>query len=62
MNAVTYEIGTTKKILIKKEYSILDYFNGLGGFGSLLFAISTLLNKIESPQLYVASDLLAQKN
>ena len=49
LNSVTYEIETTRYLLIKREYSILDYFTSLGGLGSLLLGISTILNALESP-------------
>ena len=58
-NSVTYEIQPTKYVQVKIEYSLLQYFSDLGGFGSVLLGISTILNAIESPQLFVASDLLA---
>ena len=57
INAVTYEVESTKYVAIKREYSFLNYFTNLGGFSSLLVAISTIINVLESVHFYVASDL-----
>ena len=61
LNSVTYEVSPTKYVQLKIEYSFLQYISDLGGFGSVLLGLTTVLNAIDSPQLFVASDLLAQK-
>ena len=59
--AITYEIEQVKFELIRREYSFFNYFSSLGGFGSLLLGLSKILNILDSPQLYVASDMAASK-
>ena len=61
LNSVTYEIQSTKYKQVRHEYSFLQYFSNIGGFGSLLLGISTIFNAMESPHLLVASDFLPQK-
>ena len=58
INSISYEIESTKYLAIKREYSFLNYCTNLGGFGSLLIAISSIINMLESVHFYVASDLL----
>ena len=61
VTSVTFEVESTKYLQARLEYSVLEYFSNLGGFGSLLLGISTILTVLESPQLFVASDIIAQK-
>ena len=59
LKSVTYEVSPAKNVQVKIEYSFLQFMSDLGGFGSVLLGISTIQHAIESPQLFVASDLLA---
>ena len=58
--AVTYEVDTTKYVLIRNEFKLLDWAANIGGLISIFLATSQLFHVLESPHYFVTSAMIAQ--
>ena len=56
--AVTYEIDSTQYESRKIEYTYLDWVAAIGGFSSILFAISNAVGALDNAQMQVTSAML----
>lgn len=58
-SAVTFEIDSTKYVVKRQEFTLLDWIASLGGLASLLYTCAWSLAFImDSPQMFVVSDML----
>ena len=59
--AITYEIDSTLYESHRIEYTYLDWLASIGGFSSILFAVSQAIGALDDAQMQVTSAMLVQE-
>ena len=59
--AITFEQDSTKFMVIRNEYSWLDWIASIGGLSSLFFSLAKIIGKTDDPNLYVSQHLMSKE-